>query len=155
MSAKRADFVRKLQDCERSIMFEIRFAGGALSWTAQIALDYFRNWLVEQVNAGQGSSLTLGYASLYHNIGTWGSGMGDMRAIYTALPNFVNMFSQNTSPEASGQINQTLHGILVTALQYVQPLMEDKTKRKDRTRDINRNLLCMGIEDDELPWVKK
>jgi hypothetical protein len=33
--------------------------------------------------------------------------------------------------------------------------MEEKTKRKDPRLAMNRDLTCMGIEDEELPWVKK
>lgn len=120
----------------------------------ELSLSYFRHWLSIQLNSGQGSGLAAGYAAVYRSI--WYHRTGTQpHSHFQAISNFLEILYAGVAEETVHQVANEVRAVLVAASGIIGPLMEEKTKRKDPRLAMNRDLTCMGIEDEELPWVKK
>lgn len=124
----------------------------AKSWPTEVAVHYFRQWLSELLTKGRGSKLGPGYAFLYRAISTRAKGT----KILTNKQDVVDFLDRiYESPRA----NPSLMGALLIdvykkAQTIVAPLLEDVTRRQDKTIDSYRALTFMSVDEDEIPWVQ-
>lgn len=146
LNKKRAEFVARLLACELAL-FRVQPSSTGI-WPPLMAVACFRQWLGEQLQANKGSGLDPGYASIYHSIAR-GKYSIKKRAQEYLDSTFTG--SNNMLPEMQTELGT----IFTSAAQIVQPILVDLTRRQNKTVDAHRSLLCMGIDDDELPWVKK
>ena len=152
MNTKRAGFVKKMQACELEL-FKMQLDARHPHFEGQAALWYFKSWLTNKLNEGQGSGLLASYAVLYRSIWCYINGAAPM-VHQNLLTVFTNGIFGPLPQDSIAAIFQSFRIIMQQAAQIVQPLIQSKTKRRANPGDFNRDLTCVGIDDDEVPWPK-
>lgn len=150
MDSKRAAFVEKLKACELALFcMQPEDKGHQRS---QIAHDFFCQWLREQITDGKGSGLIGGYGYVYHAIAS--DEIFTRESRHKALSDYVDG-ARFKGVKDVPQLFLWVQGVFTSAAKIVEPLLKQVTQRRNMTLDPHRTLTFMGIEEEELPWIKK
>ena len=153
MLRKRAAFVLLLETVEL-LLFKIQ--PNKNNWMSRMAVNYFKEWLSQQLIDGKGSSLSPGYGGLYYSIKqqrtvTPPSRKGALEAFLNEIRGAPNgVITRGEWQELEAQ----LRSVFEQAWQVIEPVTRDKTMRQDKTPDTCRSLTCMEVQQDELPWIR-
>lgn len=145
----RTTFIHRLQKCEWQ-MFRIQQSQES-TWLSHAALNFFRQWLTEQLQAAKGSGLCPGYANLYHTISK-GTFSYKVAAQKQRVRTYMNRVFENFTEENMRDLEPELKKIFTKAGAVVEPIIRQSTRRQDTMKDNFRALTFMYDELDELPW---
>jgi hypothetical protein len=153
MIDKRSEFIRRLQECEFA-MLKIQLPVAQQALNTNMALQYFRQRLVDRLNAGWGSGLGKGYAKLYRDIQEDASFVHPNTHWHPANSYVCTLF-YGPHPEITSAIVSGLQTVSAEAVEILLPILDDKTRKRAKSQEKFWDLKCMEIEDDEIPWLKE
>ncbi|KAI9702050.1 MAG: hypothetical protein M1836_001394 [Candelina mexicana] len=152
---KHAAFVNTLRDAEYRLFLEVDTdvcKSKADHKYAVLAVAYFRKWLKQQINAGNGSGLDVEYAKLYHLIRYHASDQEDMLQFLTEI---LSRPGRPLTQDIVHIFESHVQRLFQAARNIVAPLLVSNAKDVWGYRSLFAPLTFTVITDHDLPWKDK
>ncbi|KAF2232315.1 hypothetical protein EV356DRAFT_505509 [Viridothelium virens] len=144
---RRNIFVKSLQNAERSL------------WTIQpkpkdhwsyIAVSFFRQWLSDRIETGEGSRLAPGYARLYHDLAKANC------SIKTGISAHLELIGMKSNESNIQTLESNLSTVLKAAAKTIKnDLLPNQARQPTDAKDGYRALTFCSPGHSELPWTVK
>ncbi|KAF2173013.1 hypothetical protein M409DRAFT_16963 [Zasmidium cellare ATCC 36951] len=153
---KRAHFREKLMACERRL-FEMQpaycyKATAEMKGSGQLAIDFFRQWLSEQLSNDGGSHMKAGYAALYRDISR------RQRKSDTTpdeMQQVTSFLTKCHSTLEESQVSKEVYKTFGMAASVLAPILKNKSMQQDNEGHSHRDLTFMTINASKIPWAQK